>query len=75
VPPPQSEAIVEAVKQRDGDIEYIVFEGEGHGFRKAESLKKGITPLVAEIIMKPHIVEEEVDVYDYLCCSTSKLDI
>jgi dipeptidyl aminopeptidase/acylaminoacyl peptidase len=42
VPPPQSEAIVEAVKQRDGDIEYIVFEGEGHGFRKAESLKKAL---------------------------------
>ena len=40
VPPPQSEVIVDALKQRGIPHAYIAFEGEGHGFRKAESVKR-----------------------------------
>jgi len=34
---PESDEIVEAIKKRDGVVEYIVFENEGHGFTKREN--------------------------------------
>jgi len=37
VPPNQSEAIFEALKSRGIATAYIAFEGESHGFRKAEN--------------------------------------
>ena len=40
VPPSQSEVIVEALKRRGIPYAYIAFEGEGHGFRKAENMKR-----------------------------------
>jgi dipeptidyl aminopeptidase/acylaminoacyl peptidase len=40
VPPPQSEVIVDALKQRGIPHAYIAFEGEGHGFRKAANVKR-----------------------------------
>jgi dipeptidyl aminopeptidase/acylaminoacyl peptidase len=40
VPPSQSETIVEALKRRGIPYAYIAFEGEGHGFRKAENIKR-----------------------------------
>ena len=40
VPPSQSEIIVEALKRRGVPYAYIAFEGEGHGFRKAENMKR-----------------------------------
>ena len=40
VPPSQSEAIVEALKRRGIPYAYVAFEGEGHGFRKAENVKR-----------------------------------
>ncbi|MBA3736684.1 MAG: S9 family peptidase [Actinobacteria bacterium] len=40
VPPSQSEVIVEALKRRGIPYAYIAFEGEGHGFRKAENIKR-----------------------------------
>jgi dipeptidyl aminopeptidase/acylaminoacyl peptidase len=40
VPPAQSEVIVEALRRNGIDHEYIVFEGEQHGFRKADSLRR-----------------------------------
>jgi dipeptidyl aminopeptidase/acylaminoacyl peptidase len=42
VPPAQSEVIVEALKQRGIPYAYIAFEGEGHGFRKAENIKRAL---------------------------------
>jgi dipeptidyl aminopeptidase/acylaminoacyl peptidase len=30
------------VQKRGGQVEYIEFEGEGHGFRKAENLKQSL---------------------------------
>jgi dipeptidyl aminopeptidase/acylaminoacyl peptidase len=40
VPPSQSEVIVDALKSRGVPHAYIAFEGEGHGFRKAENVKR-----------------------------------
>ncbi len=40
VPPSQSEQIVEALARRGVPHAYVAFEGEGHGFRKAESVKR-----------------------------------
>jgi dipeptidyl aminopeptidase/acylaminoacyl peptidase len=38
VPPRQSEMIVEALRARGVDCEYHAYEGEGHGFRRAETI-------------------------------------
>lgn len=38
VPPEQSRAIVQALAAKGVPVEYIEFEGEQHGFRKAESI-------------------------------------
>ncbi|NVJ65706.1 MAG: S9 family peptidase [Gammaproteobacteria bacterium] len=40
VPPSQSEAMVNALKAKGLAYEYIEFEGEGHGFRKPETIIK-----------------------------------
>ncbi|CDO77752.1 hypothetical protein BN946_scf184993.g15 [Trametes cinnabarina] len=42
VPPNQAELIVSNIKKRGGYVEYIVFEGEGHGWRKAETIRAAI---------------------------------
>jgi dipeptidyl aminopeptidase/acylaminoacyl peptidase len=42
VPPSQSEAIVEALKRRGIPYAYLAFEGEGHGFRKAENIRRAL---------------------------------
>ncbi|MEE9334602.1 MAG: prolyl oligopeptidase family serine peptidase [Granulosicoccaceae bacterium] len=46
VPPAQSRKIVEALKARKIPVAYIEFEGEQHGFRKAENI---ITALESEL--------------------------
>ncbi|MBB3117447.1 S9 family peptidase [Pseudoduganella violacea] len=46
VPPQQSVAMVEALKQRGVPVAYVPLEGEGHGFRKAENI---IRTLEAEL--------------------------
>ncbi len=40
VPPSQSEAMVKALKAKGLAYQYIEFEGEGHGFRKPETIIK-----------------------------------
>ena len=42
VPPSQSEVIVDALDRRGIPYAYIAFEGEGHGFRRAENVKRAI---------------------------------
>ncbi|MCX6655340.1 MAG: S9 family peptidase [Candidatus Bathyarchaeota archaeon] len=42
VPPNQSEMIYEAVRGKKIPVAYITFKGEGHGFRKAESIKRSL---------------------------------
>jgi dipeptidyl aminopeptidase/acylaminoacyl peptidase len=41
VPPTQSESLVEALIGRGVQVQYKVFEGEGHGFRLASTLVEG----------------------------------
>jgi dipeptidyl aminopeptidase/acylaminoacyl peptidase len=43
VPPSQSAAIVEALADKGVDHEYHVYEGEGHGFRRAETIVDQLT--------------------------------
>lgn len=38
VPPAQSEAIRDALEKRGVDHEYVLYPGEGHGFRSAETI-------------------------------------
>ncbi len=42
VPPPQSETMVAALRTQGIPVAYIAFEGEGHGFRKKESLQRAL---------------------------------
>ena len=33
---------MEQIKANNGQVEYVLFEGEGHGWRKAENVKKAL---------------------------------
>ena len=40
VPPAQAEIMVEALERKGLPYAYLLFEGEQHGFRKAESIRR-----------------------------------
>lgn len=42
VPPEQSRMIRDALLTRGVHVEYVEFEGEGHGFRRAESIQRSL---------------------------------
>jgi dipeptidyl aminopeptidase/acylaminoacyl peptidase len=42
VPPNQAEAMVEALHQKGVPVAYVAFEGEQHGFRRAENMKRAL---------------------------------
>ncbi|MDH3529480.1 MAG: S9 family peptidase [Acidobacteriota bacterium] len=42
VPPNQAEAIVEAVRKKGLPVAYVPFEGEQHGFRRAENIRRAL---------------------------------
>jgi dipeptidyl aminopeptidase/acylaminoacyl peptidase len=42
VPPNQAEMIVEALREKAVPVAYLAFEGEQHGFRKAETIRRAI---------------------------------
>jgi dipeptidyl aminopeptidase/acylaminoacyl peptidase len=42
VPPIQSERMYQALVAKGSPVAYIIFEGEQHGFRKAESIKRAL---------------------------------
>lgn len=42
VPPSQSEEMVEALRKKKLPVAYIAYEGEQHGFRRAENIKRTI---------------------------------
>ena len=42
VPPNQAEAMRDALLAKGIDVEYILFEGEGHGFRRAQNMRRAI---------------------------------
>jgi dipeptidyl aminopeptidase/acylaminoacyl peptidase len=41
-PPSQAETMVAALRSRGIPVAYLAFEGEGHGFRRAETLKRSL---------------------------------
>jgi len=42
VPPNQTESMVEALRIKGVPVAYLPFEGEGHGFRRAENMKRAL---------------------------------
>ncbi len=42
VPQNQAEAIVDALKAKGIDVTYHLFEGEGHGFRMADTIRTAL---------------------------------
>lgn len=42
VPPNQAELMVEALQAKGLPVAYIAFEGEGHGFRRAQNIKRSL---------------------------------
>jgi dipeptidyl aminopeptidase/acylaminoacyl peptidase len=42
VPPAQSRAIVAAARARGHPVAYLEFEGEQHGFRRAENIARAL---------------------------------
>jgi len=42
VPPNQAEMMIEALDSKCLPYAYVAFEGEGHGFRKAENVKRAL---------------------------------
>ncbi len=42
VPPNQAEMMVDALKEKGLPVAYVLFEGEQHGFRKAENIKRAL---------------------------------
>ncbi|GAA0325717.1 hypothetical protein GCM10008967_15390 [Bacillus carboniphilus] len=42
VPPNQAELMVEALKAKGLPVAYIALEGEGHGFRMAQNIKRSL---------------------------------
>jgi dipeptidyl aminopeptidase/acylaminoacyl peptidase len=42
VPPNQSERMVDVLRKKGLPVAYLAFEGEGHGFRRAENIKRAL---------------------------------
>jgi dipeptidyl aminopeptidase/acylaminoacyl peptidase len=42
VPPSQSEAVVAALRARGRPVAYLLFDGEQHGFRRAENIRRAL---------------------------------
>ncbi len=42
VPPNQAEKMFEALKEKNIPVAYLPFEGEQHGFRRAENIKRAL---------------------------------
>ena len=47
VPPNQAESMVSALRQKGLPVAYLTFDGEGHGFRRAQSIE---TALLADTL-------------------------
>lgn len=58
VPPNQAEMMVDALVKKGVPVAYILFEGEGHGFRQAKNIKRS---LEAELYFYQKVFEIPVD--------------
>jgi dipeptidyl aminopeptidase/acylaminoacyl peptidase len=47
VPPSQAEIMVEALRRKGTPYAYLPFEGEGHGFRRSDSLQRSLEAVLA----------------------------
>lgn len=43
VPPSQAVDMKRVIESHGGRVEYVLFEGEGHGWRKAETMETALT--------------------------------
>jgi dipeptidyl aminopeptidase/acylaminoacyl peptidase len=59
VPPNQSEMIVAALRGRDVECEYHAYEGEGHGFRRADTI---VHQMNAELAFYQRVLRLERDI-------------
>lgn len=69
VPPNQAEMMLTAMREKKLPVAYIAFEGEGHGFRKAENIKRSLDAelyFYAKIFGFQADVEPDKDVADQL---------
>ena len=57
VPPNQAERMVEALRQKRLPVAYVPFEGEAHGFRQAENIKRALD---AELYFYSRVFQFEV---------------
>jgi len=58
VPPNQTEMMVEALRRRGIPCGYLLFAGEGHGFRRAENIKRALDAelyFYAELVFKTRL--------------------
>lgn len=58
VPPNQSESMVGALRAKGVRAEYVLYEGEGHGFRRAENI---VDVLQRELAFYRDVLELDVD--------------
>ena len=42
MPPNQAEAMVSVLREKGIPVAYVLFEGEGHGFRKAANIRRAL---------------------------------
>ena len=42
VSPEQAEDIVTIIRANDGRVDYVLFDGKGHGWRKAETIRTAL---------------------------------
>jgi dipeptidyl aminopeptidase/acylaminoacyl peptidase len=61
VPPNQSEAIVNALRERKVPVAYLLFEGEQHGFRRSENITRALD---SELSFYAQVFAFETDVPD-----------
>jgi dipeptidyl aminopeptidase/acylaminoacyl peptidase len=47
VPPEQARTMVSTIEKAGGKVEAVYYEGEGHGFRKAENVKDSLDRTLA----------------------------
>jgi len=57
VPPNQAEKMVKALRAKGVPVAYLAFEGEGHGFRRAENIKRA---LEAELFFYSRVFDFEL---------------